>query len=552
MTQSTPRMAWPFPSREDDPWFDGFESFSEGVDASGYAHREDRSIIWSGGGSVSWDLASQTFAWTSPIVIHSPIGGRLISIAAGSVTAWTEGDVVYVVLTRQPLENLTASLVKASTLPSTDNAMALGVRIGDALYFRTGISLGDGDSSFGIAPVPGGTALEIEDEGSSVDSDVATIDFTGAGVTATQTAPGSVQVSIPGGAADKYTSKFIVGNALAGDTTAECHYLDPGDGSGIAAALLAAQAAGSPYPDVWIRNGQYNLGTSGVGMLTIPAGVKVRGSGRESVLIVTADGSAAVNPHAFSLGADAELSDLKVLATTPAAVPTTTTPAIVTAQGHALIERVEVDFDGYWSAIGSPTYAGTFAAFEGLGAAAGQRARFVECHAVRVPYDPTLSVIPDGFDVVGDVVSRCYVEGGGNIGISATDTSIIAKCIIENDVTNAFTAIELSSGSRSKVIGNEILGLFSGGANSKGIRVNGADSTTVQGNSLEATAGSAGADAIEIVQSDDCSVVGNVGTGFVDAISLDSLSDDNVVGFNNFAGSAYADAGVGNDLAHNK
>jgi len=45
----------------------------------------------------------------------------------------------------------------------------------------------------------GGNPLEAKDEGSSVDTDVKEMDFVGAGVTATQTASGIVEINIPGG-----------------------------------------------------------------------------------------------------------------------------------------------------------------------------------------------------------------------------------------------------------------------------------------------------------------------------------------------------------------
>lgn len=157
VTQNSPRMQWPYPSQEDDPWFDYFQDFIRALDSSGYAHREDRSIIWTGGGTLSWSLASETFEWTETINIYSPIGSRLLQIAAGTVADWAEGEVVYVMLTRQPLENASASFVKQSQLPDNDNAMAVAIRIGDVIYFRTGISLEDGNTSDGIAPVPGGS-----------------------------------------------------------------------------------------------------------------------------------------------------------------------------------------------------------------------------------------------------------------------------------------------------------------------------------------------------------------------------------------------------------
>jgi len=556
MSESSPRMQWPYPTREDDPWYEFFRDYISAADASGYAAREDNSIIWTGGGTVSWDLATETLTWTGTINIYSPIGSRLLQIAAGSIADWKNGEVVYVVLTRQPLANIAASLVKASQLPSNDNARSFAVRIGDVIYFRTGMSLGDGDSSGGIAPVPGGgggSPLEVDDEGVLVDAAVTLIDFVGAGVTATQTAPGEIEVNIPGGGGgtDRYTAKLIVGNGPAGDTLAECHFLDPGDGTGIVAAIVAASLAGYPYPDVYIRPGVYDLGASGVGMITISSGIRVRGAGRQCVRIVTADATMGTDPHAFRLLDDAELFDVKILATTPDDFSQTATSSIVTVQSTGHVERVEVEFENYWNSIAQPYYAFTRAAFGAYGLPFGTRARFIECFAKKLPYNPAMMIKPWGFDLGGDIADRCYTEGGGDIGISVAGGGIVKECIIENDVETYFTPIEVDFAPHAQIIANKIIGLFDG-FNTAGIRLIGADSCTIQGNDLEATAGAPSNYGIEIVQSDDCSVVGNVGIGFVDAISLNAFADDNVVGFNNFAGAVYTDLGVGNDLAHNK
>jgi hypothetical protein len=146
-------MSFPYPGRDDEPWYDKFEDFAEALDAAGYAAREDRSLIFAGGGTISW--ASGTLAWTSSIQVASTIGGRLLSVPAGSL-ALTDGDVMYITLTRYPLQNLTVSAAKASQVPADNNNIAFAVRIGTRVYFRTGFSLGDGESSPGGAS-PSGT-----------------------------------------------------------------------------------------------------------------------------------------------------------------------------------------------------------------------------------------------------------------------------------------------------------------------------------------------------------------------------------------------------------
>lgn len=63
------------------------------------------------------------------------------------------------------------------------------------------------------------------------------------------------------------TAKFIVGNALNGDTLDVCDFLDPGNCTGIAAALAAATALGAGC-DIYLRPGTYD--TTAAGAPTLP------------------------------------------------------------------------------------------------------------------------------------------------------------------------------------------------------------------------------------------------------------------------------------------
>lgn len=58
------------------------------------------------------------------------------------------------------------------------------------------------------------------------------------------------------------TAKFIVGNELAGDTIDVCDFLDPGNCTGIAAALAAATALGAGC-DIYLRPGTYDTTAAG-------------------------------------------------------------------------------------------------------------------------------------------------------------------------------------------------------------------------------------------------------------------------------------------------
>lgn len=92
--------------------------------------------------------------------------------------------------------------------------------------------------------------------------------------------PGSAIPPILG--PDHQAPRYIVGNELAGDTINVCDYLDPGDGTGIAAALLAAQTAGVPLTDVFVRSGTYTL----TGTLDVWGSTRLWGAGRGQTILV--------------------------------------------------------------------------------------------------------------------------------------------------------------------------------------------------------------------------------------------------------------------------
>lgn len=117
----------------------------------------------------------------------------------------------------------------------------------------------------------------------------------------------------PSNIADHFAPRYIVGNVPANDPAVAqaqpFRYIgDPGDGSGIAQAL--AEAAITPG-DVWIRPGTYTRPV-GAALLAIPAGCTVRASGIGTTFIVASAGAANATQDVFSLGANAELSDLTI------------------------------------------------------------------------------------------------------------------------------------------------------------------------------------------------------------------------------------------------
>jgi len=161
MTANSPRMGWPYPAREDDPWYDGFEDFVQADDASGFAHREDRNLFITGGGTLSWDAGTGVLTWTEAIQLVSPTTGFLLGIAADSVTI-ENGEVLYAVLVRQALEARTLTKAIANSVPSNDNAFMLCVRIGNNLHWRNGLVMSSGSSVSGVGFSGSGISLSIE------------------------------------------------------------------------------------------------------------------------------------------------------------------------------------------------------------------------------------------------------------------------------------------------------------------------------------------------------------------------------------------------------
>lgn len=159
MSETTPRMLAPFPSRETDPWFDAFVDYVNAVDSSQYAYREDRHIIFAGGGTLAWDATTGVLSWDADIRILAAVTGYQWIIEDGSVTIDpTNGIIFYATLDRGPGENTTVATATVNKLGSIspDNVLAIAVRIGDTLYFRSGLVLEDGATATGIAPGGGG------------------------------------------------------------------------------------------------------------------------------------------------------------------------------------------------------------------------------------------------------------------------------------------------------------------------------------------------------------------------------------------------------------
>ena len=162
MSESTPRMGWAFPSKEDDPWFDRFVSFALAMDASGFASREDRNILLAEGGTVTWTLGTDTLAWTADIYLTSAQTGFTWRVPANSL-ALQQGELLIITLARNTLTNRILAPSVASTVPNTDDDIVLAVRINDRIYWRNGSLMNDGETLTNLGGTQFVGSIDLQD-----------------------------------------------------------------------------------------------------------------------------------------------------------------------------------------------------------------------------------------------------------------------------------------------------------------------------------------------------------------------------------------------------
>jgi hypothetical protein len=165
---------------------------------------------------------------------------------------------------------------------------------------------------------------------------------------------------------DRRTAKVIVGNALNGDTAADCDFLDPGDGSGIAAAIAALPAEA----DLFLRAGTYDLSLGAETGPFVLAGVRCWAAGatlRGTVIVMRDDDA---NQTAFQLTDRGELHD--VLIQVPVPQVATAGFGFVDVGADSLVERVVMGLNGSaYAPLDFPNQGVLFGFFLGDGADAG-------------------------------------------------------------------------------------------------------------------------------------------------------------------------------------
>jgi hypothetical protein len=145
----TTRLEFEYPTEYQDPWFTIFERYVRSLDTTMYAHREDRNLIITGGGTVAWNSATELLTFTDDIVIISPITGYAMTLAAThSPITMLSGNMLYVNIPRGAVSPAVLEPLVGNTIPSSDNTVMIAVRSGTVIYFRNGRGFENGDSGF--------------------------------------------------------------------------------------------------------------------------------------------------------------------------------------------------------------------------------------------------------------------------------------------------------------------------------------------------------------------------------------------------------------------
>lgn len=193
MKDLSPRLQWPIPEENTEPFYDAFVALIAAIDASVYGPaREDRNLLLASSATVTFDAGTGVAAWDAALEVLSAPAGFLWQLPAGSATI-PDGSLLYVKLTRAPTSSVGLEVYVGSVVDAVraEDALVLAFRRGSSIFWRNGKVLPSGASE-ALFSSSGMSALEVQSGGTTVGSR-AKLNFVGATVADN---PGSERVDV--------------------------------------------------------------------------------------------------------------------------------------------------------------------------------------------------------------------------------------------------------------------------------------------------------------------------------------------------------------------
>jgi len=133
---TTRKLDIEYPAESQPEWYDVFVAMMNDLDSKLWLSIENGYLFLAGGGTVSFEIATSTLTWTEDFEVHSSLSGGKVVIPAGSLAGISDGDVIYVEISR-PLTGVQDRVLASSgSIGSNLNRVFIGLRRGDDIVLR--------------------------------------------------------------------------------------------------------------------------------------------------------------------------------------------------------------------------------------------------------------------------------------------------------------------------------------------------------------------------------------------------------------------------------
>jgi hypothetical protein len=132
----------PFPSENEDPFWDGYLAQIEAQDALAFQAKIQSNIFVGGGGTITFTPGTSTLNWTSDFIIPVFHYGKKITISFGPdnlnrQAIIPDGYAIVVEIPYSMTDNVVGQMrLLAQLTPANHQQCVIGWRLGNKVYFR--------------------------------------------------------------------------------------------------------------------------------------------------------------------------------------------------------------------------------------------------------------------------------------------------------------------------------------------------------------------------------------------------------------------------------